>query len=106
MYRIRQFLNSLEYNELLKLKKNLENGSFDIAKEISEKVKNREKRHGKTCSSCSNDLRHYGPNCYTLIFGAEDFKKKASFCGLDCLGYFITQLKELKEDDANAEKIE
>jgi hypothetical protein len=32
-----------------------------------------------------------------LIFGPKDFRKKASFCALDCLEYFIEKIKKEKK---------
>ena len=49
----------------------------------------------------------------------DDFRKKASFCGLDCLEYFLIKIRQIKQGagktrfsgtnsigDKNAEKIE
>ena len=113
MYRLTKFLSSLEHYELVKLKKDIEKGNLDIEKEIVGNIKIREKKHGKNCTTCSNTLDPYNSNSYTIIFGPEDFKKKGSFCGLDCLEYFLIKLKEMKKDGGvdsvrgkNAKKIE
>ena len=94
----------LEHYELVRLKQQIKKGNIDILKEIKEKIKEHEKSHEKYCVTCSNELDLYNTNNYTIMFGPEDFKKKASFCGLDCLEYFLTSLKKM--GDANAEKIE
>ena len=106
MYKLREFLNSLEHYELMHLRQQLEKGKISIVKEIQEKIKELEKQHGSICATCSNNLDPYNTNSYTIMFGPEDFKKKASFCGVDCLEYFLTQLKKMKTGDENAEKIE
>ena len=106
MYRFKQFLNSLEHYELVKLKQQLEKGNFDVVKEIQKKIKEHEKNHANYCATCSNDLDPFNTNNYTLLFGPEDFKKKASFCGLDCLEYFLLNLKQLKKGDNDAKEIE
>tara|TARA_Y100000310_G_scaffold94955_1_gene92799 strand:- start:35438 stop:35734 length:297 start_codon:yes stop_codon:yes gene_type:complete len=97
MYRFTKFLGSLEHYELVKLKKGLEKGTIDFEKEIQDRIKEHEKRHSKFCATCSNTLDHYNPNNYTIIFGPEDFRKKASFCGLDCLEYFMINMKQMKK---------
>ena len=99
MYVVKQFLNSLEHYELTKLKQQLEKGKIDFVKEIEEKIKEHERKHEKFCVTCSNDLDPFSTNNYTLLFGPEDFKKKASFCGQDCLEYFLLNLKQLKKGD-------
>ena len=116
MYRFTKFLGSLEHYELVRLKKEIEKGNLDIVKEIQENIREHERKHAKYCVTCSNTLDPYNTNNYTIIFGPDDFRKKASFCGLDCLDYFLIKLKKMKKDsrtkttnlvgDKNAEKIE
>ena len=119
MYRFNKFLSSLEHYELVSLKKELEKGTIDVEKEIQENIREHEKKHSNYCTTCSNSLDFYNTNNYTIIFGPEDFKKKASFCGLDCLEYFLIKIKQMKKDagkskisgtnsdgDKNSEKIE
>ena len=106
MYRLSRFLSTLEHYELVKLKQEMENGNLDVEKEVQENVKELEKKHAKYCATCSNTLNLYNTNNYTIIFGPEDFKKKASFCGLDCLEYFLIKLKQMKKENKNAKKIE
>ena len=91
-------MEMLDYDELMRFKNDFDSGSVQIKKTLEEKIKKKMKEHEKTCATCSNELNFYKPNNYTLIFGPDDFKKKASFCGLDCLGYFITKLKEVKKE--------
>jgi hypothetical protein len=106
MYRLKEFLDSLDHYELIKLKQELEKGNLNIEKSIQKKIKEHEKKHASFCATCSNTLDPYSTNNYTLIFGPEDFRKKASFCGLDCLEYFLTKLKQMKKSEKDAEKIE
>lgn len=96
MYRLNEFLNSLEHYELIKLKQEMEKGNLEITKLVQQKIKELEKKHTQNCTTCSNSLDPYNTNNYTLIFGPEDFRKKASFCGLDCLEYFLIKLKQMK----------
>lgn len=105
MYRFSRFLESLEHYELVKLKQDMEKGTLDVTKLIQKQIKEHEKRHASYCATCSNTLDSYNTNNYTIIFGPEDFKKKASFCGLDCLEYFLIKLKQM-QGEKNAEKIE
>src|SRR3989338_3071711 len=100
-YRITEFLNSLEHYELVKLRQDMEKGAFDMSKAIKDKIKEYEKKHSSCCATCSNSLDPYNTNNYTIIFGPDDFMKKASFCGLDCLEYFLTKLKQMKKEEKN-----
>ena len=102
-YRIKDIIDSVEYYDLLNLKKDLESGSHNIKKLLNQKIKEHEKQHEKSCSVCSNELDPYNTNNYTLIFGPEDFRKKASFCGLDCLEYFLVILKQIKRGGKNSD---
>ena len=86
----------LDYNELMRLKNDVDTGAMTVKRLLEEKIKRKLKEHEKVCATCSNNLNFYKTNNYTLVFGPDDFKKKASFCGLDCLEYFILKLKDLK----------
>lgn len=86
----------LDYEELMRFKNDFDSGAITIKKLLEEKIKKRLKEHEKDCAVCSNRLDFYKTNNYTILFGPDDFKKKASFCGLDCLEYFIIKLKDMK----------
>ena len=106
MYRLKEFLDSLEHYELVQLKQSLDKGNLDMGKAIQERINEHEKNHAKFCVTCSNTLDPYNTSNYTIVFGPDDFRKKASFCGLDCMEYFLINLKQIKRGDKNAEKIE
>ena len=98
-------MDVLDYNELMRFKIDLDSGAISIKKLLEDKIKKKLKEHEKICATCSNTLNFYKSSNYTLVFGPDDFKKKASFCGLDCLEYFIIKLKEMnskpKEDNVS-----
>ena len=91
-----EIFDILDYNELMRFKSDFDSGAISVKKLLEEKIKGKLKEHEKICATCSNNLNFYKTNNYTLIFGPDDFKKKASFCGLDCLEYFILKLKNMK----------
>ena len=91
-----EVVDILDYNELMRFKNDIDNGAITLKKLLEEKIKKRLKEHEKVCVTCSSDLNFYSSNNYTLIFGPNDFKKKASFCGLDCMEYFINKLKNIR----------
>ena len=86
----------LDYNELMRFKGDVDTGAIELKRLLEEKIKKRLKEHERTCATCSNSLNFYKTDNYTLVFGPDDFKKKASFCGLDCLGDFIIKLRNMK----------
>ena len=96
--RFEEIFDILDYNELMRLKSDFDSGAITLKKLVEEKIKRKLKEHEKTCVTCSSELNFYKSSNYTLVFGPDDFKKKASFCGLDCLGYFIAKLKDMKEN--------
>lgn len=103
--RFEEVMDILDYNELMRFKSDLDSGAVTIKRLLEEKIKKGLKEHEKVCATCSNSLNLYKTNNYTLLFGPDDFKKKASFCGLDCLEYFMIKLKEMrakpKEDNVS-----
>ena len=86
----------LDYDELMRFKNDFDSGAITLKKLLEERIKKKLKEHEKVCATCSNQLNFYKTNNYTLIFGPDDFKKKASFCGLDCLEYFVIKMKDMK----------
>lgn len=94
--RFEEVIDILDYNELMRFKNDLDSGAITLKKLLEEKIKQKLKEHEKICATCSSELNFYKTSNYTLVFGPDDFKKKASFCGLDCLEYFIKKLNDMK----------
>ncbi|HLD87258.1 MAG TPA: hypothetical protein VJB12_04290 [Candidatus Nanoarchaeia archaeon] len=95
--RFEELLESLSYEDLLDLKQDIDRQGIQTKKAVEEKIKKKMREFDKTCSVCLSELRFYNSSNYSLMFGPDDFKKKASFCGLDCLQYFINHLNALKQ---------
>jgi hypothetical protein len=83
----------MEYHELKLLEKDLYEGN--IAREIAKRLKDIEEVQAMVCPVCGKSLGA-DEEKYKLIFGPEDFKKKASFCGKDCLLYFMNKMKTVE----------
>ncbi|MBI3027193.1 hypothetical protein HYY70_03695 [Candidatus Woesearchaeota archaeon] len=94
--RFEEVVDILDYDELMRFKNDLDSGAIALKRALEDKIKKKLREHEKVCATCSNELNFYKTNNYTLLFGPDDFKKKASFCGLDCLEYFIIRLKNMK----------
>ena len=95
--RLIDVVDQIDYNDLVKMKMDIEDGGVHLKKLVEGKIKEHQKNHDVVCSACSAEIDKYSTNNFTLLFGPEDFKKKATFCGVDCLQYFLGQLKKIKE---------
>ncbi|MBR9699555.1 hypothetical protein GOV09_03820 [Candidatus Woesearchaeota archaeon] len=95
-YQFKTMLYNLDYHELLSLKNDFESdGSFLTL--LDTRIKELEKQHKQFCATCSSEMDTKQVNNFTILFGPDDFKKRASFCGMDCLEYFLKELKEIKD---------
>ncbi len=102
--RFREAVDDIEYEDLIKIKKDLESGGVHIKDLINSKLEEIEKEQVKLCATCGNTINPYFMDDYVLTFGRRDFKKKAFFCGVDCLKYFLPQLesKQKKHDEVKS----
>jgi hypothetical protein len=100
MKRFEELLEALSYEDLVLLKKDMDAQGLSAKNSIEVKLKKKMREFEKTCTVCSSELRFYNKSNYTLVFGPDDFKKKASFCGLDCVQYFLDHLKSINRHSA------
>ncbi|MBU1198631.1 MAG: hypothetical protein KKF46_04360 [Nanoarchaeota archaeon] len=93
MNRLAKLIDRLDKEDLALIKKDLEFGNIEklINKKLLEK---REEYSNQICPVCQSDNMEEG---FTLIFGPKGLRKKASFCALDCLEYFLQKLKADKK---------
>jgi len=93
MNKLAKLIENLSEEDLRLIKKDLEAGNIErlINKKLQEK---REEDFNKVCPVCQTPV---GEENLTLIFGPKGLRKKASFCALDCLEYFLNKIKEEKE---------
>jgi hypothetical protein len=93
MNRLAKLIESLDDNDLKLIKKDLEEGNIErlISKKLQEK---KEIDFNKVCPVCQSPI---GEGNLTLIFGPNGLRKKASFCALDCLEYFLNRIKQEKK---------
>ncbi|MFP4117381.1 MAG: hypothetical protein ACLFTR_00500 [Candidatus Woesearchaeota archaeon] len=94
--RVRDMIDHLDYDELLKLRRDLDEGGLHLLRLVNKKIKEFETEHKKYCSTCGAELDENTSNNYTLVFGPYDFRKRASFCGVDCMEQFIQKLKDIR----------
>jgi hypothetical protein len=95
--KIIQIIEEMPENELYKLKAELSTGATNLKKILDKKIKLLENTKTGFCITCGKDVATH-PSSYTLIFGENEFRKKAVFCEIDCLEYFLSEIKQLKQN--------
>ena len=93
---LKEVIEDLSYDQLRALDINLKRGSF-MKTEVKKKIEEIEKRNSRICATCGKPLDAFSLTNFSLMFGPEDFKKRASFCAFDCLEYFTRKLKRLHQ---------
>ncbi|MEM4637424.1 MAG: hypothetical protein QXK76_00150 [Candidatus Woesearchaeota archaeon] len=91
-------LEKLNLEELELFEKDLKEGY--IQKYIDQK-KEFFKIKDKYCPVCGNNVKE---DCFVLIWGEPSLRKKAHFCGIDCLKYFINNKINKKTSIINIKK--
>lgn len=87
---MQEFLDKLDYDDVMLLKEHSSNGKIEDlimkrAKEVQTKA--------RPCPTCSAVLEK--DKSIVLQFGPKDFRKEARFCGVDCLMYFLQNMKDV-----------
>jgi hypothetical protein len=96
-FKLKEVIENFEYNELIKIQKDIENGGIHIKRLIDTEIKKKHAEHEKFCAVCQKRIDPEDINNFTLVFGPDSFKKKASFCALDCMEYFMANIKKIRE---------
>jgi hypothetical protein len=96
--RFREVIEDISYEDLLRIRKDIETGGKHIHELIGSKITQIEKEDIKVCATCGTTINPHFMDDFMLVFGRYDFKKKAYFCGLDCLNYFVDKLNKKEKD--------
>ncbi|MFW6025261.1 MAG: hypothetical protein ACOCRX_02855 [Candidatus Woesearchaeota archaeon] len=96
--KLKNFIEHLDLYELQRLKNLILSKSGKVTDLIDREIKKYEFEKSSYCAVCGTKIEKKDYN-YTLIFGPEDFKKKASFCEKDCMEYFMNHIKNNKRRD-------
>lgn len=96
-------IGSLDYDDLVNLHEDLKKGGHALRRMVTGKILEKEKEHGKHCAVCQSEIDPHSTTNFTLLLGPEGLRRKASFCAIDCLKYFISNIEkrkaELKKND-------
>jgi hypothetical protein len=87
-------LYSLTYQQLLELEFELNKGSPNLKNHIANLKERLEMQQKSICATCGCQLNPDKHQVLTLVFGPTDFRKKGSFCGIDCHKEFISRLEQ------------
>jgi hypothetical protein len=88
MNKLADLIRKLPADDVLKIKRDLEDGN--LQRVIADRLAELEMPQ-KVCPVCNTPLGENAP--YVLYFG-EDVRKKARFDAIDCLEFFIQDLKK------------
>lgn len=90
--KFKELMENVDYDDLSKLRSDLLSGGKHIKNLVAKRMEELE-QDAKICAVCGKPII-VGDDSFTLIFGRDDFKKRASFCAIDCLDYFLTHVKK------------
>ena len=97
--KFREVLDMIDAEDLLKIKRDIEETGARHLKELVEhKLMERAKPQAEfeTCSFCLNEVNPYNVENYSLTFGPKDFRKKLHFCSIDCMNRYLEKLQQSK----------
>lgn len=94
-------ISSMDYPDLVDLNEDLMEGGHSTRKLVEQKIVEKEKALGKVCAVCQSEMDPHSTNNYTILLGPEGLRRKASFCALDCLKFFIADLEKRKAELKN-----
>ena len=89
-------IGSIDYDDLVELNRDLEQGGSSIKQLVKEHIVRKENEMGKRCNVCQAEIDVSKTNNFTMLFGPEGLRRKANFCALDCMKYFIADLEKRK----------
>jgi hypothetical protein len=93
-------IGCLDYEDLVKLNEDLVEGGHELKNMVETHIVKKEKEQGKYCSVCQSEIDVHSTNNYTMLLGPEGLRRKASFCALDCMKFFITEMENRKKSFA------
>lgn len=90
MNKLVRIIHEMRYEDLMKIRMDVEQG---ILRDLVEERIAFFEDENKVCPTCHNKPPADG---FVLQFGPADLRQQAYCCALDCLEYFLKQLKKSK----------
>jgi hypothetical protein len=94
MKRLKEVMNLLEYEELVRIKHDLNSGGDGLRILLDNKIKDEIKKQNQFCAVCASKVDPECPTRFSLAFGPKELEKTLSFCAVDCLEYFLKEFKK------------
>ncbi|MBI4149336.1 hypothetical protein HY491_02730 [Candidatus Woesearchaeota archaeon] len=98
-YLLKDIIGLMDFRELVKLRGDIEGGSVYLRQLVEENIREKKEKHNKFCITCGNRINPYLPSNFTLLIGPEDDQRKASFCALDCIQYFLEHTNQRVQEE-------
>lgn len=96
--KIKDAIGSMDYHDLVDLHEDLDEGGHVTRELVKSVILEKEKEMGKLCHICQSEIDPNSTTNYTILLGPEGLRRKASFCALDCLKYFISVEEQRKSE--------
>jgi hypothetical protein len=96
--KLKDAIGSMDYHELVDLHEDLDKGGHSTRQLVKETILLKEKEMGKLCHVCQSEINPNSTTNFTLLLGPEGLRRKASFCAVDCLKYFIDSMEKSKAE--------
>jgi len=92
--RFREILSLVDFEELVRIKDDLNNGGDSVKLLVDNRIKEEIKKQNEFCAVCAANIDNECKTKLSLLVGPVDNEKKVSFCAIDCMEYFIGELKK------------
>ena len=97
--RFKEVVELLDYDELIRVKDDLNKGGDSIRILVDNKIKEEIKKQNQFCAVCAAKIDAESNTRLSLTVGPEEMHKQVSFCAVDCMEYFLNELKKAKKQD-------
>ena len=94
MKRFKDVIGLLEFEELVMMKEDLNRGGDGMKILVNNKLKEELKKQNQFCAVCASNIQNESETKLSLIVGPKDNEKQVSFCAIDCMEYFLNELKK------------
>jgi len=94
--RFREVIELLDYNELLRVKNDLNKGGDSIRILVDNRIKDEIKKKNEFCTVCAAKIEQESNAKIKLTLGSKEMEREVSFCAIDCMEYFLGGLKKAK----------
>ena len=92
--RFREVIELIDFDELVRMKDDLNKGGDGIKILVDNKIKDEIKKQNDFCAVCSSNIESESETRLSLVIGPKDNEKRVSFCATDCMEYFLSELKK------------